>query len=91
MPDSCCAVGCTNRRIKESQIPFYRIPRSRTPIESKRRQEWIKAINRADWTFCTDRQISNSRICGAHFVTGRFSFSLKAKIKTSVEWPLNKN
>lgn len=71
MPDSCCAVGCTNRRTKDSKIPFYRIPRCRTPFESRRRQEWIKAINRADWTTCTDRQISNSRICGAHFVDGK--------------------
>ena len=46
MPESCCAVGCSQRKIKGCGIPFYRISKAKTPFEARRRRDWIKAINR---------------------------------------------
>ena len=69
MPESCCAVGCSQRRVKGCGIPFYRIPKGKTPFEARhtRRQDWIKAINRPmKWS---EEQISHTRICGNHFVS----------------------
>ena len=50
MPESCCGVGCSQRRVKGCGIPFYRIPKGKTPFEARRRQDWIKAINRDQWS-----------------------------------------
>ena len=66
MSESCCAVGCSQRRVKGCGIPFYRIPKGKTPFEAQRRQHWIKAINRDQ---CKEEQISHARICGNHFVS----------------------
>lgn len=63
MPDTCCAVGCTNRRIKGG-IPFYRIPSKK---HKERRERWIAAIRREEWS---EEQIKNARLCGAHFISG---------------------
>ena len=46
MAKSCCAVGWSQRRVKCCGIPFYRIPKGKTPSEAQRRRDWIKAINR---------------------------------------------
>ena len=50
MPESCCGVGCSQRRVKGCGIPFYRIPKRKTLFEARRRQDWIKAINRDQWS-----------------------------------------
>ena len=68
MPTSCCAVGCSNRHKKGSNLVFYKIPSGRTPFEAKRRSDWIKAIKRKDWETWDDDKISKERICGAHFL-----------------------
>ena len=31
-------------------ITFYRIPKGKTPFEAQRRQDWIKAVNRDQWS-----------------------------------------
>ena len=67
MVESCCAVGCSQRRVKCCGITFYRIPKGKTPTEARRRQDWIKAISRDQ---CSEEQISRARICGNHFVSG---------------------
>ena len=67
MPESCCVVGCSQRRVKVCGIPFYRIPKGKTPVEARRRRDWIKAINRDQWS---EEPISHARICGNHFVSG---------------------
>ena len=67
MPQSCCAVGCSQRRIKGCGIPFYRTPIGKTAFEALRRRDWIKAINRDQWN---EEQISHARICGNHFASG---------------------
>ena len=44
MPDTCCAVGCTNRR-DQANLPFYRIPVK----NEEKRQKWLVAIHREKW------------------------------------------
>ena len=72
MPDSCCIVNCSNRRVGNlKDMPFYRLPKGRTPIEKRKRKAWIAAIDRKDWEGWTGSQISHARVCGAHFISGR--------------------
>ena len=67
MPDSCCAVGCTNCRSKESTLKFYRIPFGSDDKSLELRKKWATAIKRDKWT---EKQIDNARICRAHFLSG---------------------
>ena len=67
MPESCCAIGCLQRRVKGCGISFYRIPKGKTPFEAQRRWDWIKAINGDQWSV---EQISHARICVNRFVSG---------------------
>ena len=67
MPDTCCAVGCTNRRTAGG-IPFYRIP-----VDKKRREKWLNAIKRDQWN---EKMISNARLCGSHFISGESRINL---------------
>eukprot|EP00794_Sanderia_malayensis_P006493 gene6493-7237_t len=74
MPQSCGAVGCTNRKIGDKKgLPFYNILKGKTPIEKRRREAWIKAIRREDWKKWPEEHISKAKICAEHFVTGRRS------------------
>ena len=66
MPESCCAVGCSQRRVKGCGIPFYGISEGKPPFEAQRRQDWIKNISRYQWS---KEQISGARICGNLFVS----------------------
>ena len=72
MPKSCCAVGSSNRKEKEKKtLPFYNIPKGKTPIEKKRRDEWIRAIRREDWKAWSHGKILKACICGEHFISGK--------------------
>ena len=62
MPEYCCAVGCKNLRTKGSKIGFFRVP-----ANPEKREKWIAAIHRSNWT-----PTQHSRLCGAHFATGKF-------------------
>lgn len=68
MPDSCCAVDCTNMRGKEKKLCFYRIPFGSTPESKRRRELWVNAIKRKNWP---DEKIDNARICSEHFISGK--------------------
>lgn len=57
----CVAFGCNNRS-RQSSIPFHRFP-----LDRERRQRWITAVKRDNWT-----PSEHSRLCGAHFVSGKF-------------------
>ena len=63
MVKSCCAVGCANRVTKGSKVSFYRFP-----VDLELRRQWIAAVDRKDW-----QPTEHSRICSAHFVSGRRS------------------
>ncbi|MED6291378.1 hypothetical protein CHARACLAT_022978, partial [Characodon lateralis] len=58
MPSVCCAVGCDNKK-GDPNISFYRLLK-----EEERRQRWLSAIRRANWT-----ATASSRLCSAHFVS----------------------
>ena len=46
MPDSCCAVSCTNRREgRNKQLQCYIIPSKRTAIGRRRRKERMQALD----------------------------------------------
>ena len=60
MPDSCCAMDCTNRFTKRSGVVFLWF----LSIQKQRRDKFMQflAIMRAK---------SHDRLCGKHFVNGR--------------------
>ena len=72
MPHYCCITDCYNNSDKPEckNLRFYIMPKGKTPIEKKRRHDWLKAIKRKDFDRKTDQQINNFRVCSAHFVSG---------------------
>ena len=47
MPDSCCAVQCTNMQGKcDKKIKFYRFPTTKTEQITEKRKMWITAMKR---------------------------------------------
>uniref|UniRef100_A0A8D0CPL0 THAP-type domain-containing protein n=1 Tax=Sander lucioperca TaxID=283035 RepID=A0A8D0CPL0_SANLU len=75
MPDSCCAIGCTNHRGEKPGLCFYRIPSDKENPE--RRQLWIQAIRRATVSGNGTWQPSQyTRLCSDHFIKGAKSDDL---------------
>lgn len=60
---SCCAIGCSNRSIKDSAVSFYRFPSN-----EGRRALWISAVKRKNW-----QPSDYSWLCSVHFVGGKKS------------------
>ncbi|KAJ7991944.1 hypothetical protein DPEC_G00289110 [Dallia pectoralis] len=57
----CCAVGCKTR-VGTEGLRFYRIP-----LDLDRRRRWLVALRRGDsWSPTKD-----SRVCSAHFLSGK--------------------
>ena len=46
MPQPCCVVGCSDRKVKGTKLPFYPIPSGTTAFEKKRREDWLKKTDR---------------------------------------------
>ena len=67
MPDSCCAVGCTNCRSNESTLKFYRIPFGSDDKSIELKKKWVTTIKRDKWT---EKQIDIALICSANFLSG---------------------
>ena len=57
---SCCAPGCTNRKIPGSSTKFYRFSSDRS-----HRMLWISALRYRD--FVPD---DTHRLCSEHFISG---------------------
>ncbi|XP_065658723.1 peroxynitrite isomerase THAP4-like [Hydra vulgaris] len=73
MPDSCCAVGCMNKRIKgDKSLSFYRIPFGNTEESNNRRVLWLQALKRENWS---TSMIDNARLCSKHFISGKKSYN----------------
>ena len=71
---TCCVVNCYNRSGREKGVSFFSIPAvvehqgDRTKeLSMKRRHEWIKYINRKNWT-----PSKYARVCSDHFHSGKF-------------------
>ena len=78
MPRSCCAVGCMNCQIGDKKdLTFYKMPKGSTPLERRRRDDWIKAIRRDDWKTWSADKTSNAFICAEHFVTDKTLWSFQ--------------
>lgn len=68
----CCAANCNNRSKKGLGISFFRFP-----TDSAKRERWIAAIKRDNWS-----PSEYSQICSRHFVTGKkLIFDDRAVIK----------
>ena len=63
MVKTCCVARCCNKadkKIQETGVSFYRFP-----VNTKKRDAWIRAINRKGWI-----PNDHSYICSSHFVDG---------------------
>ena len=74
MLSTCCAIGCTNRYRKGSEVKFYRFP-----SDSQRRNLWIQAIRRKDW-----EPNVHSRLCSDHFISSNYLLCIVTKAKVSM-------
>ena len=84
MPDSCCAIGCTNRRGGKPGLCFYRIPSDKENPE--RRRLWICAIIKRNVISVSGegkqwQPSKYTRICSAHFIKGK---QAQVKLGTSI-------
>ena len=61
--DFCCAPNCSNRRNRQRNIQFYRIPK-----EKAVRQKWLQRIRRKGF-----QPTENTRLCSEHFLGGKRS------------------
>ena len=51
MPDTCCAVGCQNRRNKNNpEVSFYRSPSDKTKGKKEHQKKWIAAVKHEKWS-----------------------------------------
>ena len=50
MPDSCYAVGCSNRRSKGSALKFYRMSFGSDDKSLELRKKWVTVIKQDIWT-----------------------------------------
>ncbi|KAM9367033.1 THAP domain-containing protein 1-like [Symphorus nematophorus] len=63
MGKSCCAIKCTNRFDKDSELSFHRVPKAK-----EKRGKWIAALQRDNLNPDTE-----AWVCGRHFVSGKKS------------------
>ena len=61
--DFCCAPNCSNRRNRQRNIQFYRIPE-----EKAVRQKWLQMIRKKGF-----QPTENTRLCSEHFLGGKRS------------------
>ena len=77
----CCAAYCSNRRNKQPELEYYRIPKEEK-LRAKwlsliRRAKWLSLIRRAKWLSLIRRENftpnDNTRLCSQHFIGGKRS------------------
>ena len=75
MPDFCCVIGCANEggTVDDNgkKISFHSIPAivnrdDERMVTTERRNAWIVAIKRDDWT-----PTKYSKVCSVHFHKGK--------------------
>ena len=62
MPQSCCVVGCTNRKSKGVKLWFYPVHSGSSTIKKRRRKDWLKKTDQKNWdnkTAWPDEQMHN--------------------------------
>ncbi|XP_060561604.1 uncharacterized protein LOC132721334 [Ruditapes philippinarum] len=70
----CAIIGCSNRKDREKDLQYYRLPAviknqgiECEKLSDDRRREWLANINQN----FKDKNIDNIRICSAHFISGK--------------------
>jgi len=61
--DFCCAPNCSNRRNRQRNIQFYRIPKDKAV-----RRKWLQRIRRKGF-----EPTESTRLCSQHFLGGKRS------------------
>ncbi|XP_049515740.1 THAP domain-containing protein 2-like [Dermacentor silvarum] len=69
MPANCVAFGCTSYYYGRGNTNFFRFPSAK--VNAGRRSLWTAAVKRLNSDGTAWQPTVHSRICGAHFVTGR--------------------
>ncbi|KAH7945395.1 hypothetical protein HPB49_010452 [Dermacentor silvarum] len=69
MPANCVAFGCTSYYYGRGNTNFFRFPSAK--VNAGRRSLWTAAVKRLNPDGTAWQPTVHSRICGAHFVTGR--------------------
>ncbi|KAH7951042.1 hypothetical protein HPB52_004520 [Rhipicephalus sanguineus] len=69
MPANCVAFGCTQYYYGKGNSSFFRFPSAK--VSANRRALWISAVKRVNPDGSLWQPTEHSRICGAHFITGR--------------------
>ena len=62
---SCCAIGCYNKREKESTLSFYGIPNG----DSEEGKITKKLFDCCDMSNGMDRGKNSARLCSIHFIS----------------------
>lgn len=80
MPTNCVAFGCRNWHRPGEGKSFFRFPSAK--YDPDRRAAWTRAVKRARWTDPKRpwEPSEQSRLCGAHFVTGK-SFNRSSEVQ----------
>ena len=76
---SCSVFGCSNRKDRQRDVIFYRLPKIRKNhpewkqnIAQERRLLWISQLGLK----LDEKNLSNIRVCSRHFLSGKDFFSL---------------
>ncbi|XP_075559361.1 uncharacterized protein LOC142590842 [Dermacentor variabilis] len=69
MPAHCVAYGCTNYFYGKEPVKFFRFPSAK--LYPEKRDAWIAAVKRKNEDGSLWQPNEHSRICSAHFITGR--------------------
>ncbi|XP_065293901.1 uncharacterized protein [Dermacentor albipictus] len=69
MPANCVAFGCRSYYYGKGNTNFFRFPSAR--VSADRRSLWTAAVKRLNPDGTPWQPTAHSRICGAHFITGR--------------------
>lgn len=84
---TCSIFGCTNRKDRESELEFYRLPTVITnqgeaceKLSNERRRVWLANIGQ-DFK---NKNLQNARVCSAHFVNGKLRNFALACIKSFI-------
>lgn len=71
----CAIIGCSNRKDREKDLNFYRLPAviknqgsECEKLSEDRRREWLANINQN----FENKNLDNVRVCSVHFISGKW-------------------
>ena len=66
MPNTCCAVGCSNHGMMRRKISFFTFPSN----DQERRNKWISAVRRVNADGTKWMPGKYAVLCSDHFIEG---------------------